>query len=323
MVLALLVLSTAFMAAFFLVGEDLRQDYRVASRGDRERTAIALTDTHVAWLEDAQPGGAVLVYDLATKKRITLEPRNATLHGPLAMSGDLVAWMDNATGAPRIRVHDLAKNASAYAGAPGDALVLLNRSLVGRTLLAWGSVVGESRVGLWRLEVSVSGEGFGGTATAAVPVAATPDATLSGGRVWWRDGAALHAADAITGAPGANLTATGPVTHFDVAGDLVVWSEVSGNHRRAFWANLANGTRGAVSASPADQNIPAVHGSQVIFVQHDGLVRWVDLASGRERVLPARTQENRNLDLTATMASWLSGTIDGHNVFLTPVPPAG
>jgi hypothetical protein len=73
------------------------------------------------------------------------------------------------------------------------------------------------------------------------------------------------------------------------------------------------------SAFAGPQTETALDGSQLVFVQRDGLVRSVDLATGGERVLPARTAENSHLRTNGAWAAWLSKTLEGHNVVLVPL----
>lgn len=317
----LFVLVALFMAGVWVVSDSLRQEYRVASRGDTERTDLDLTDERVVWLEDVHPGGAVMAYDIPSRKRATLEPRNASLEHPVLLDGDLAAWVERGPdGFLRVVVHDFARGGTSRLGAAGDDLTLpgrvLDRDVLGRgALLVRGTLRGDSAVRVYH--VPLADGGF--YAEHGLPV--ERPLVLSRGRAWWADGPFVKPYDLGQDRELPPLAAGGNVTEFDVEGDVVVWAEDRGLVRRVHWARYGRdfGSAGEVSGFEGDQHGPAVNGSRVVFVQRDGLVRFKDLESGAERVLPARTQENIHLRLAQRWAGWLSGTIEGHNVLLVPV----
>ncbi|HVE53669.1 MAG TPA: hypothetical protein VNB23_09830 [Ramlibacter sp.] len=306
--------SIAIMSAFFLLGEGLREEYHVPSRGDRERYDLDLTDERVVWLE---AGGKVLWAPLGPTKRLplTLETRNASLEYPVLAEGPLVAWTET-SGV--VRVHDFARNATVTVGdlEQSDALVLPGRTLDGRTLVVSGRLAGTG--GLFAVSIA---ENLSYTITPVPqgrPEARTAEIVLAAGRVVWAEGSDVRILP-LTGGEVRSFTANGTVVNLTADGDLVAWAEQHGNFRRVVVANLSDGSQREASAFGADQYQPALNGTRLLFVQRDGLVRLVDLVSGAERVLPARNQENVHLRLGTSWAAWLSGTIEGHNVFTVPV----
>lgn len=321
-----------FMAAVAIVGSELRQEYHVASRGQAERTDLDLAADRVVWLEqvflDGKGGGAVKAYEPATRTRATLEARNASLDQPIVANEAWAAWVE---GAGPHRVRFVGGGRDAFLGGAGDDLTLPGRALEGDTLLVAGTHAGED--GLWRADLRdgtlermklVSAPSIlSGATTDWASLQPRPPLRLAAGRVWWFEGATLHAWDLARGEPLPSLGAGGRVLSLDADRDLVAWTEDHGLERRVAFAFLGNGTRGEVTSFPGDQHDPAVNGTRVAFFQADGLVRLKDLGSGEERVLPARDPHNLEPRLSATWAAWLSRTLEGHNVVLVPVGPRG
>lgn len=309
-VLLLVGASVGFMAVFFLVGEELRQDYHVLSRGDRERTDVALTPDRVVWLEHFPNGASVLSFELSElasriRNRTALADLTALPDSRVAASGARTAW----TTRDGVVVHDGPTNTTrSFSGArlPGPALE-------GRLLVLDG---GAGFAGMRLFDLDVQTFAPDGGIPLAIPAGA--DVQVDQGRAFWAEGAQLHVLD-LRSMARSQLMAGGNITSFDADGARVVWAEDHGRIRRVVLAELPGGERREVSSFTSDQHRPAINGTRVAFVQHDGLVRLHDLASGEERVLPARTQENRSLRLGADWAVWLSGTIEGHNVLLVPL----
>ena len=317
-VVAIIGASVAVMSLFFLLGEGLRQEYHVPSRGDRERYDLDLTEERVVWLEW---GGKVLWAPLGPTRRqpLVLEEANASLVHPVLAEGTLAAWVEG-RGPLQVRVHDFALNASVTLGDParGDSLLLPGRTLDGRTLLVAGRWNGTG--GLFAAtfgeDLSYDVTPVDGLFQEAAP---RGPLLLADGQVWWAEGLQVHLAPLGNLAERRTFDAGGRVVNLTAEGDLVAWAEERGTYRRVIIANLSSGNQTEASTFPADQREPALNGTRVLFVQHDGLVRLVDLATGEERVLPARNQENVHLRLGPSWAAWLSGTIEGHNVFLVPL----
>jgi hypothetical protein len=309
LVLVLLVAVGLFMAAVAIVGIGLRQDYRIASKGEGERTGLDLTDERVAWLEVP---GKVWAYDIAGRRSELLEASDASSDRPIALTVTHAAWVEGP--APfRVALHDFRNGTTWRLGAPGGNLTLPGRTLAAEGVLVAGSVGNAS--GLWWYDL--------GNLTlqrAAVQAPADAPMRLAWPRAFWLAQGRLHVADARTGVEQAPVEDAAPVAGFDADGDLVAWHDDPrpAAPRRVSFLDLGSGARGEVSAFPGQQWDPAVAGIKVAFLQNDGLVRLKDLATGQERVLPARDQENVRVRLAPHWAAWLSGTIEGHNVLLTP-----
>lgn len=315
-VVAMLGAAVLLMTLFFLLGEELRQEYHVLSRGDKERFDADLGDGFAAWVEDAEPGGAVLANAVGRRTALTLEPRNASTAHPVVAEGPWVAWVEPASGV-RVAHVRFVEGRPEHAFLPPIAGAWLpGRSMAPGVLVVVQNTSEGPRAVQYALPPDVASfGGWNGT-----PVSAPTDRPVhvAGGRAWWADGASIRGAWLDGRRAEVEVPAGGNVTEFDVDGDLVAWAEDRGRIRRVMWADVGNGTRGEVSGFEGDQHGPAVNGTRVVLVQRDGLVRLKDLATGAERVLPARTQENIHLRLGREHALWLSGTIEGHNVFLVP-----
>jgi hypothetical protein len=325
LVVGLVVASALFMGLFYLVGEDLRVEYHVLSRGDKERHALALGADKVAWLEEAPDGSAgVLWSELTNRKRLphTIEVRGASPHHGIAVDGDLVAWTHrSATGSWEVRVHDTATNRTVAITDARDNLTLAGRTLArteaGGVAIVRGTWEGEPTALVVHLARNAQGiRADGVQALEGVPGNAS--LLLEDGRLWWAHGSELRSIALATQEPLPPLWANRTIVSFDVDGPRAAWAEDHGLWRRVVVHDLRTGAQGEASAFPADQRSPALNGTRLAFVQHDGLVRLVDLATGAEKVLPARNQENIHVRLNEGHAAWLSGTILGHNVLLVP-----
>lgn len=324
LVLALAFLVGLFMAGVWVASQGVRQDYAVPSRGDTERAGLDLTDEHVVWLEAVPRGVAVVAYDIAARQRLTLEPANASLKHPVAADGDLAAWTERVPtggGAWRYRVvvHDLARGARVWETPLHDNVTLPGRTLEGEALVTRGCLSAGCEEGGDGTFVGATRLGAGAGGIVALPAPTDRPLLLARGRLWWADGDTLRSIDTLARQEPLAVHASGPIAGFDADGDVVAWAEARGGLRRVAFAALGNGTRGEASAFEGDQQSPAVNGSRIAFVQRDGLVRLVDVASGEERVLPARTQDNVDVRLAPHWAAWLSRTIGGRNVMLVPL----
>jgi hypothetical protein len=328
-IIVVIAFSVIFAVAVALVGQGLRQDYRVPSRGDTERTDVDLTDARVVWVErvsgSASPG-AVVSYDIATRARTTLEADGASMEFPILADEDWAAWVVG-SGPHLVRVHDFRANRTSTLGHAGDDVWLPGRTLGDGQLLIAGTMAGAR--GVWRVVLAteesaplklVSEARVLDGSTLAWDAASPPSPlAFAGGKAWWWSNATIAGYDLEAGLGLAPFDVGGPVVGLDADRAALAWDEDHGRVRRVGFMSLANGTRGEVSAFPYDQHGAAVNGTRVAFVQHDGLVRVKDLVTQEERVLPARTQENLHIRLAPSWAAWLSGTIEGHNVVLTPL----
>ncbi|HEV8360781.1 MAG TPA: hypothetical protein VGR28_10045 [Candidatus Thermoplasmatota archaeon] len=324
----------AIAIATALYGSSVRQDYRVASRGDLERTSVDLTDTRVVWVEQVRttpPRGAVVAYDIATRTRAVLDDGNASLAYPVAVDGDLAAWVVG-DGPFAVRVYDFAtKSSFLVGGGQGDNITLPGRTLEDRALLVAGSLGGggplvyvvqvdeRDETHTSKLKLTSAPRILDGSVFEWNPERPPSPLVVSAGRAWWWANHTIVGAGLGSAPSPRSFEAGGPVVGLDADGDLLTWDEDQGRIRRVMFHDLRNGTQGEVTTIPYDQHGAAVNGTRVALVQHDGLVRLKDLATGAERVLPARTQENLGIRLAPHWAVWLSGTIEGHNVLVVPL----
>jgi hypothetical protein len=303
-VLALAVGVGLFMAAVAFVGNGLRQDYRVLSVDDLERTQLDFDGAHALWLErNGTAPAQVWSYDVARDARLLLGD-GADEAQPVALGGGRAAWV--AHGA--VQVHDFA-NGTTWA-LPG------NLSLPGRTLSAAGWLAVRNATGVWVVDLLGPG---------AVPVGDADAARASGDLLVAAHGpdvgvwtVARH--DGLRIALERSLRADGPVARVDTDGADLVWQiDPRPAAPRLVYAAPLHGNASQVPSIPGQAWEPSVAAHRVAFIQADGLVRLVDLDTHSARVLPARDEENLQPRLGPDAAAWLSGTLEGHNVLLVPL----
>jgi hypothetical protein len=322
-------LVALFMAGVWFASQGLRQDYHVLSPGDVPRPDADLGPRHAVWLEQHGIYGASEAFPLAqlgskTAKPIELESQNASLQFPILTSGKWAAWVEGA-GPFRVRAWDLDANRSIAIGDAGDNLTLPGRTMEGPRLVALGAHAG--RTGAWIVTLPDDPSLPAVLAPLDLPAEARAPLRLAGGMLWgWTNGSATNATIRgwpLDGSAPLAFDAGGPVVSLDSDGRTVAWTRDLGKVRGVAWRDVANGTAGATDPRQGDQHDPAVDEGRVIYIGDDTLVHLRDLVTGKGQVLPARDEENVHLRLLGPWALWLSGTLQGHNVFLTPAPAAG